>query len=84
MLANRGANVSFSGLLNFEHPSVLLFCLSLPMKREQYRWVFAEITYIWALGAGSQNQLSELKVKVYTCSRNLFQVPIYFNSVKIQ
>ena len=31
-----------------------------------------------------QNQLSHLKVKVDTCSRNLFQVPIYVIPVKFQ
>ena len=36
------------------------------------------------LWASLQNQLNHLKVKVDTCSRNLFQVPIYVISVKFQ
>ena len=57
--------------------------LSVPMHRE-LSLNFHRNNVYGHLEQVCKNQLSELKVKVDTCSRNLFQVPIYIISVKIQ
>ena len=62
----------------------LYACKSVPMQGElslnfHRNNVYGHLEQVWL-----QNQLSELKVKVDTCSRDLFQVPIYVISVKIQ
>ena len=56
---------------NFEPHECVIFVQSTKIGTHEIKAIHS----ILALGASLQNQLSDLKVKVETCSINLFQVP---------